>query len=56
MPGVNESNVDIDLQGNNLTIKGARDDVGMDDAQLIRGEYRQSTAMNANSPLVKSST
>ncbi|MGI6355972.1 MAG: Hsp20/alpha crystallin family protein [Lentisphaerae bacterium] len=41
MPGVNESNVDIDLQGNNLTIKGARDDkFGMDDAQLIRGEYR----------------
>ena len=41
MPGVNEGNVDIDLQGNNLTIKGNRDDkFGMDDAELVRGEYR----------------
>lgn len=41
MPGVNEGNVDIDLQGNNLTLKGNRDDkFGMDDADLVRGEYR----------------
>lgn len=41
LPGVNDQTVDIDLQGNNLTIRGNRDDkFGMNDANLARGEYR----------------
>ena len=41
MPGVNDRTVDIDLQGNSLTIRGNRDDkFGMDDANMAHSEYR----------------
>jgi HSP20 family protein len=40
MPGVNEKNVDIDLHGNSLTIKGKREDAVTMDLELSRAEYQ----------------
>lgn len=40
MPGVNEKNVDIDLHGNSLTIKGHRETPVSAGMELIRTEYQ----------------
>ncbi|MDQ0288509.1 Hsp20/alpha crystallin family protein [Oligosphaera ethanolica] len=40
MPGVNEKNVDIDLHGNSLTIKGHRETPVPAGMELIRTEYQ----------------
>ena len=40
MPGVNEKNVDIDLQGNNLTIRGQREPASYEGMTLKCAEYQ----------------
>jgi len=40
MPGVNEKNVDIDLQGNNLTIRGQREAIDVEGMTLKCAEYQ----------------
>ena len=40
MPGVNEKNVDIDLQGNNLTIRGQRETPSFEGMNLKCTEYQ----------------
>lgn len=40
MPGVNEKNVDIDLHGNSLTIKGQREATVPAGMELLRAEYQ----------------